>query len=238
MSNTATQVEAMEDLFRRALPLDLPPERNLYFIAHGSLPDWFQNGLCRGWTGPFADVAYGRYLRLVGRWKGRGYCCVINSDNAFEMVAIGMHEVSHCLERPRDPQLWRVALDDALMESSVQRICDLHDRTKTPPDEINGLATDDTPQWAGHGPRFLRAAIHVHYRMASAGVHRSAGSMYLAGSNYGLSPGDHYIEALGNEPMHWRDRPIVDLCDEPLPERFKRLWLCDTEAWREKHEAA
>ncbi len=79
-----------------------------------------------------------------------------------------------------------------------------------------------------HGPRFVRAALHLRHRAGRHGVRVGPGLVFDARGR-GLSHANAYRAALGDEPVRMARAAIRDVLATPLPEPFARLWADDVE---------
>lgn len=85
------------------------------------------------------------------------------------------------------------------------------------------LSESGRPVYCGHEWPFVRALVHLQFRMQTAGTWVSD-QWSFPGSDYGLSSLSRYRDALGGEPEFMADRPIIEVMKRKSPAAFLRLW--------------
>jgi hypothetical protein len=96
------------------------------------------------------------------------------------------------------------------------------------------VAIDDSKlePWLWHDLKFIRTALHVHYRASAAGYECSWRHARIGGAPYGLSEAWLYGGALGCEPRRLADVPLWEISDTPMPCEFIRLFESDVLSFR------
>lgn len=224
-----------ERIGRRIAERDLAG-RPLYVVAQSEAVDVFgRSEACDGYTSPRLDL----YLRTVigPRWRGRGPCVVVNDlvlrEDCGEFwepffLATFLHELAHVVERP-EPAPVSVPTEPQRLRFEALVLADATARPVARPDDVRPVAAFDP----AHGPRFLRAALHLRHRAARHGVRVGPGLVFDARSR-GLSRVNAYRAALGDEPVRMARAAIRDVLAAPSPEPFARLWADDLEALSRK----
>lgn len=234
MATTETRVDidalctVAEQTCRIIAPQDLG-DVPVYVVPQTRLPaDFAGPSQCEGYTTGSMDLYYRDAIGSL--WRGRGACMVIDDTDLDRMDALDMelhfqsvaiHELAHIIERP------------ALF----------HDRPMPAPDAIRREATNiakavaaEEPDiekfipFLGHGPRYIRCALHLCHRARAAGIPVAPCRVFM-GRRYGLSHISLYQKALGSEPRQSADVRIHDLLDTGLPKAFMRLWTSDVVHW-------
>jgi hypothetical protein len=173
------------------------------------------------WRVPGTTAAYasqGRDLRVrdelvrLNRWHGeyRGAIVFIEEPT----LPLLLHELAHVLPR-REP------LSD-IEPSAEQRAAQIVATLQW----AHGPRSESVP-WEGHDARWIRRAIHLHYRAKEAGHDCNLHAMQVAGDHYGLSHVGEYASALSYEPMQLRFKTFAQIEQEPMPERFVKLFAYD-----------
>jgi hypothetical protein len=75
----------------------------------------------------------------------------------------------------------------------------------------------------GHGADFVRCAIHLHARAASAGVEIPYPALRI-GWQYHLPPTAMLARALGDEPERMQHTPFIEVLRTPAPAAFTRFF--------------
>ncbi|MCH5374333.1 MAG: hypothetical protein JJ992_10165 [Planctomycetes bacterium] len=226
--DVATLVARAEDLCRTIAPVDL--DGPVYIVPQSRVPEELGGrSVCYGFTAPDLDL----YLQdtIGDGWRGRGPCMVIDDTDFASLDAVDaeqafmatvLHELAHIVDRPvvsqPDPPADPVRV-------KFEALCVGHAVSAEP------AIPASTPPFAGHGDRFIRAALHLQYRAATAGV-TVAPSRICAGRQYGLSHANRYREALGDETGRLAHASIRELLDRHPPEAFSRLWADDVAHWQ------
>ena len=194
----------------------------LYLLAQSKLPVGLSTKHHYAFTHPLADLMY---RDRIATWLGRGPCAVINDigivedfapeDHEYAIIGIVLHELAHILDRP--------ALFD-------EQDCDDPDRLQFDAlvltDASKRPSRSDRPLYFGHGPNFLRIAVHLAYRATHAGFDIKPAGI-VATHRLGLSPTAAYENALGDEPHRCLDLGFrALLATEPSTE-FTQLWAAD-----------
>lgn len=197
-------------------------ETPLYLLAQSKLPVGLSTQHHYAFTHPRADLMYRDH---IAPWFGRGPCAVINDigivedfapeDHEYAIIGIVLHELAHILDRPAlfdeqdcdDP-------DRLLFDAMV-----LAEASKHP-------FRSDVPMYFGHGPSFVRIAIHLAYRATQAGFDIKPAGI-VATHRLGLSPTAAYEDALGDEPHRCLDSGFRELLATEPPTEFTQLWAAD-----------
>jgi len=226
--DTAALVARAEQLCRTIAADDLAG-LPLYILPQSRLPDELGGrSVAYGFTAPNLDL----YLQevIAADWRGRGPCMVIHdgdfgnldpADVEHAFMATVLHELAHVLDR-RIGYKHRPPVDPVRLK--FEALCVGHAVATEP------AARESSLPYAGHGDRFIRAALHLQYRAAIADV-AVAPSQLCAGREYGLSHANRYRDALGDEPRRLAHGSFRELLDRPPPEPFSRLWAEDIARW-------
>lgn len=81
------------------------------------------------------------------------------------------------------------------------------------------------PTLDGHGPEFVRLALHLATRAAAYGV---TDRDVFDAERYGLSPTSAYSATLAREPEKMARWPVSRILSTPAPPEFTTLWTADT----------
>ena len=84
--------------------------------------------------------------------------------------------------------------------------------------------------------QYIRTALHLAHRAAVLGVAVASLDVFDA-TAYGLSPIQHYADALGDEPARLADSTIHTLEQTPPPSAFADVWLADVRVWMNRPDA-
>ena len=164
-----------------------------------------------GFTAVSLDQHIRETLSARGQWQGRGFATVVNPKEFFrlawpEQLGLILHELSHHFEnRPRiltesDAVQGRFSFDWAtLFDASGDWL----------PDALPTM----------HGPRFVRAALHVFHRCR---WDVSLGSMLVFADEYRTPDVAEVFRVLGEELNSGGN--ILDAVRKPLPSAFMELW--------------
>lgn len=135
-------------------------------------------------------------------------------------LATFLHELAHVVERP-EPAPVSVPMEPQRLRFEALVLADATAR----PVAVRVAPVVDP----AHGPRFVRAALHLRHRAGRHGVRVGPGLVFDARGR-GLSHANAYRAALGDEPVRMAHAAIRDVLAAPLPEPFARLWADDVEA--------
>ena len=193
----------------------------LYVVPQSRIADRFGvASRCYAYTTPSLDL----YLRdYLDDWQGRGSCLVVNdlaiaedyhpSDHREILLCIAMHELAHILDRPQLVATSDKDADEILFELLV--VANVTDRDPT------------TEPRYGHGPSFIRLAIHLVARARRLGYDlRFAG--VCPTHRYGLSPVGEYVQSLRRE-LNKSPTSLRQLLSAAPPISFTKLWQSDTQ---------
>lgn len=136
------------------------------------------------------------------------------SDPVGRVVSVAAHEVAH-------------GAADAVSEIEFPQLpSDPEAQPKIwTPSKLAGIGR---PAWLGHGVEFLRACVHVVYRLRCAGLTPEE-RWCFAPDVYGVSSLERYTQALQGEPERLAKLPIVAAMQGPAPGEFLKLWRGDVE---------
>ena len=161
-------------------------------------------------TNRSCDLMLRPFLESTGRWRGRGFACVIDRQvlDPVQRIGVVLHELAHWLDtgdQPDHPVMSR-RQPAAAMELS---------------DAIVGSLT--IPAWFGHEERFVRAAAHLAYRVA--GLIEAVRPRHLRFIGpYHREPFSEavFMDALSDELT--RSDSIRSVLDTAAPEAFVERW--------------
>jgi len=216
----------LERLVKAAIPELAGP---VYFVFSHEGVDlgWAGGCVCRDGDAIAREV-YGK------KWRGRGPTVFLKWDFHWEMQwirglpgdfigwlaagyhAIIAHEVAHLIA---DTPVFQPASDDAL--PSVEVVLET----------LRGPAAFEAFDQIcnGHGVDYWRAFAHVAARICA--VTGESGAKWMLNSEaYGLSGGDAYFAALGDELRELGASKIADILKLPPPASLFQLWRSDTAA--------
>lgn len=155
-------------------------------------------------------------LIRLGEWEGQwGNTIVFTPGLAEESILpILLHELAHLL--PAKPAI-------------VDTIQPTQEQVAGQNLQIAAWAAGsrEVPPWAGHGPDFIRAAIHLSHRAEKLGWNIPLESMNVAGEPYGLSMPFNYKVELGTEPWEFERKTFAEIDAAPMPPRFLNLFVQD-----------
>lgn len=141
-------------------------------------------------------------------------CIAMNPDYLTSRLpemfdAIVLHEFAHlvCLGPPRSCAVTNKELAQEVASD---------DRRYAP----------EQPIWSGHDFRFIRAMVHVHYRMKQR-FHAVQLHFAFNHNLYGVSSAGEYRKALGDEPKRLAHLPIREALKRPFPAAVGKLWTND-----------
>jgi hypothetical protein len=177
---------------------------------------------------PIDTAAYtirGRHIELRqhlvdrGEWQGNGSMIVLVDppEDRRDFLALVLHETAHCLPATFLPDAEPTPEQQEKQERSFLLWA------KADP------LTENVVTWRGHGVRWIRRVLHLHYRALWQGVVLPLAWLSCAGPAYGLSPIWRYVEALGAEPFKFRSYPFREIEANPPPAEFTSLFLEDTQ---------
>jgi hypothetical protein len=92
------------------------------------------------------------------------------------------------------------------------------------------------PPFFGHGPHFIRAAVHLAYRAEKLGW-RFCGDFLFDGNVYGLTDASRFAYALDREPACLAEVSIFEIRKFRAPMLFVRLWQECVNAWIDQQPA-
>jgi|GEM_PF-2886601 hypothetical protein len=189
---------------------------------------------CLAYTFPVTSVPIRDRLVSEGRWQGPGpLLCLVDDferdtlGNRLALLGLALHELAHHLPF--------VALSDESRDEArvvqLAQFCEWANEDRR--------ETRRTP-WQGHGLRFIRTCLHVHFRVQWH-AHRfrdllewhplDRDTLMFAGPDYGLSHSYNYRNALGNEPSDCIDETFASILARPAPQAFAELFRADVTAW-------
>jgi hypothetical protein len=231
MTNIESLVTETEALCRAVAPRDLEG-LPLYVVAQSSIAhEWGEAiGTC-GFTMKGLDL---QLKHLIPNYRGRGPAMVLNdlytwSDDPLDLeycfTMTALHELSHIAERefpfdPREPKPLDIPPTDGLIEWL----------NKTPP-------VSEVISVFHHGPRFVRAVIHLAYRASRLGVRTSPAAVTNDWRANGMSGPWTYELALDDEPERRSDDLLSDILASDPPAEFTAVWKCDQRRimdWKER----
>jgi hypothetical protein len=215
-----------ERVLREAFPLDLPPDRAVYFADAIDAGSHLTAGAAHtlAATSPSLDLQLRPRLETWGQWRGRGFAILLPDINRFmsrfsdaEQLGVFAHEFAHQLDAGDH---WAESEGTGALLNAI--------RGEVVASVMIEMAARPRPPWDQHEVRFTRAALHLHHRLLSAGHPVPLASMFIAGPVFGLSPAESYREALGDELHDRTGEPIRDILKSPAPAKLMDLWQSDT----------
>ena len=235
----------LESLCRSLAPADVTTP--LYILFRHELPEDCIGANVRGLWAPGLDLLARNVLG--DRWRGRGVgllldaistswdgFCMDAQSGAIDspdshlvplLIGITLHELAHELQNrpPRSRSLSPDHPDAAFTAAHALNFL------RATPDEWPAESGPQAPRpMAGHGKRWIRAALHLHHRAACLGV--KLPRHYIAQTSfYGLSPIGDYAAALGDEPARMVQASFKQIRRQPMPPAFIELWDADLAAW-------
>ena len=238
MSDLLTICKAeSERSLRRVIPdlVGVP----LYVATRSEIPTILGGAMvksgCGGAYHETLDLALQGHFLSCNVWRGRGPCLYIDDDSIFEHFhseaiareqfrAVAIHEVCHALAADE----WPADMPDKKQHAEpladgLAFWCEIFHPEKPKAPKYHPIP------WAMHGPRFIRACIHVVKRMIAQRDGLHLGSTCVAGPYYGLSSHWSYADALADEPEQLAHLPIRSILATPPPVAFTALWEKDTE---------
>lgn len=208
----------------------------LYMVWLSELQTGFDGVTMCGFTIHSLDLIARPYIR---NWQGRGPAFAVN-DIALTVDANSF--LGYRASRPDEARRW---FDAAAREIALHEVAHILDRgveRGEPPapelmeavrQAINGdvkaTVSHEPPVHADpfHGPRWMRAALHVTWRHNQRTGRVVSYESVLTPWNSGLSPAWDYYAALGNEPERMADQTFGEILSSPLPAAFAELWESD-----------
>ncbi len=197
----------------------------IYWLSTQEIPPARRMPGTLGYTGIRLDAG----LRdVIGdRWEGRRPCVVLDLDqigpDVRNVLAIGLHEIGHVCERPIDTSPVSPTLDrwaGAEVELSIAFY------------SAGGDVTPAVPGWLFHDAGWLRIVTHAAYRAENAGIEFAFHNIFPRDN--ATTPQMHTAWAtLHEEFAPLVDVPLMRLREYPIPEAYRRLWLCKVARWRE-----
>ncbi len=225
MTGGNSDPEGWEPRLRAIAPAELPPEIAAYFVGRFDLPEEFRHEGTLAYTSGGLDMMLEPRLRELGIWTGRGFVMAIPALFEFwfamtdaERWGIVLHEFAHFIDGMPG---WREA-GTPIMAALLAGAEPIAERAQP--------TAPQRPPWHRHESRWVRCALHLHHRAELAGWPAPLDTVRVAGEEYGLSPAEAYLAALGTEPIDRRGEALEDVIDSPLSEAFQTLWNRDTGA--------
>lgn len=230
-----------EKSLRGLLPLDFPADVPIYICSRWELDssvavDIGEKAAC---TSHLLDLWLRDRLEAQGRWRGRGFACVIFEHCFAEldarrktdaMLAALLHEAAHWFDCPR-PEI----RDKPVSEWS-QTSPELADRqfvvsvqSEIEQEREQGKRPAVEP-WACHDFGFIRAAWHLFFRACENGYEPNPRMMLIGG--FGLNPPEQYLTELQGEPLRRINEPLRRVMADEPPLSFMRFALADLERAR------
>ena len=216
------------DLLRSAFPQDVGA-KPVYISRPAELGDEWALPDAAAFTTVWLDWHIKPQLESAGRWRGPGLAVVVcrewfvQGDLPDVLGRLG-HEIAHALINSRS-SVNRMAcdVDHALGPEYAAKV-------ETAAEVEKAFRDVEFPKWFAHESDFIRAALHLHYRLWQRGHWTTPGGMFIGGDLYGVSDGMDYRERLIDELESEIDTPIVELLTTPAPEGFTELWKRDTQS--------
>lgn len=154
------------------------------------------------------------------RWRGPAPSIVLNEKWVFaspkhtvQRAMAGSffcHETAHVAEELETGQLVRPEPIEALAAVVVSS-------PRTWPEHVGAI-------WQGHGPKWIRIAIHIAYRMRRKSWTIPA-NLLLRWDKYGYrADGNAFEMALDGEPEERRGESLAAIARSPPPNRFSDFW--------------
>jgi hypothetical protein len=202
----------MTDL--HALALQLAPElvaADLRIIEHQ--PHWPKPAVAVAYAIYGKHLPIRQYLASRGEWSGRWGSFIVSCEPL--TIATLLHELAHVLPA-REP-----LIDDG-DEPTPEQVGFQSGQLKA-----WSVGYSDAPPWRGHDLKFIRRAIHLHYRASQCGVNVSLNDFPVAGPCYGLSMPEEYRVELATEPQRMTKKSFAEIDAEPMPPRFAKLFAND-----------
>lgn len=232
-------IAAAVDACRRVAPADLA-EQAVYVVPYSDVAEShpeLARSEASGWTMPGLDLALRPWLATLGRWRGRGFACLIDDRlPRWLVVGIVLHELAHWLTY--QDQVMATCDEDSAGELVAEHVGVVHPRRDGPgvlsvavESAIAGarplrVATPNAQERRdAHDLAFHRAAVHVRHRAKLAGI--DVRNLTFAGDAYGLSSPLSYIEALAEECECMVGEPIAGVLASPAPDQLAELWQAD-----------
>lgn len=192
--------------------------------AGGAMAGGFHSALCwslqsliqkRGdWAGPGVTIV----MNLATIARSFSECSTASRKRLVPRMieAVFVHELAHAA----DLGVWPEPLGQR--EAEIQhaicvQACTVESSEVRPPVEIERLH---------HGPRFIRAALHLAVRAEAAGYPVTVGDVADTG-RYGLAGTWSYRAALSHELATTQARRLDDILTSEPPARFTKLWELD-----------
>ena len=242
-SDAADLCRRLEPALVALAPRDLT---EIYVVPQSALPGDEQRKVagtwCEGYTSPWLTAILRPY---IPHWRGPAPLIVLNdvasrklaiaygrttfSDTSpeiflYRIIDSAIHETAHCLARERlfcnDPP--PPGIEECI---AAKLIAD----DLAPPSGAGAACP-----FSGHGPEFIRAAVHLTERARRLGFD-TLGYGVACGEDYAVSTLPAYRDALRPELDALPSVSIPLLLTLPEPEPFTRLWLDDMQAWNERN---
>lgn len=221
-----------ELLAERALDAAAPEGSPWSVVDQRALPPDWRPRFVFGWTSWLLPAMLEPFLRRWGRYRGDGLALIVNPPPFVEdtrrevacrpgrdferavanrMRATVCHEAGHAIEG-RQSDLAGVDLDAkrAAMPTTLAAI------------DGTALAYTEPTPCPHHGPRWVRATLHLRYRLELVGF--DLGGSDPIGDIYALPSRLAIEHALHDEIRDLRRLPISEILDRKPPKRFARLF--------------
>lgn len=201
---------------RRKFSIDLAG-REVYFVSDVEAGPSFHVPGAAAWVGVGLDQRLQPRLEELGLWQGPGDVVVVQAgwsqQSADGELGTLVHELAHAI------QFREETLSPA--EVAAFREVDQRRNDQARRGETVRFSAPSVP-WELHEADWIRAALHPARR---AGVPEFL--IGFAGPRYGLSGGEEYIKALGDEPQRLAGLPVAEILKTPAPAAFDDLFAAD-----------
>jgi hypothetical protein len=108
---------------------------------------------------------------------------------------------------------------------------------------MNFWASGDEPPidpgkpWREHEADWIRRVFHLWWRAVNRhGYHIHPSELHVAGERYGLSHGQRYLRALGDEPARLAELTFNEIETIDPPQEFTDLFSADCERWNQNRK--
>jgi hypothetical protein len=180
-----------------------------------------------GWVKPDGALAYAFVgpplgvrdeLKRLGKWHGQWGAAIVfasEPESREELLGLFLHELAHVL--PARPAI----IDDEVEPTVEQR---QYQQVQLAAWAARSATADP---WAGHGPDWIRRAIHLRYRAQLLGVDVPLKAMNVAGPAYALSMPSNYEIELNHEPAMSTRKTFAEIDAMLMPPRFAKRFADD-----------
>ncbi len=208
-------------------------ERPLYILPHcGCCP-------VGGCTVAFTpgherlDVCTRDRLIAANEWEGPGTTIVFVEDALAEykpirtaVLTVLLHELAHNLPLVDSEAL---PADEAPTEfERIEYAAAIADWSQKP------IFTKGKPGWwPDHDDKFIRRALHLHYRAKVAGEDLPLCDLLCAGWGHSLSNAAQYRDTMIGELEVMKNASFAEIEKLPLPFLFDELFTADYAAWKQ-----